>query len=49
MQLTIGFGGWVLVISDLFTIQSSFDQDDERQVSGQFYIHALALTEHPRG
>jgi hypothetical protein len=26
---------WVLVGSDLFTIQSSFDQDDEGQASGR--------------
>ena len=26
---------WVLAGSDLFTIKSSFDQDDEGQVSGQ--------------
>ena len=29
---------WVLVGSDLFTIQSSFDQDDEGQVSGRLNI-----------
>jgi hypothetical protein len=35
VQLVSG-NRWVLVCSDLFTIQSSFDQDDEGQVSGHW-------------